>query len=211
MGSTWRLRPGMLPHRSMEWRRFRVVSGGGGGGGTESAIFIWPHFWWAKAGNSSVASFLVLGGGGASSQMYRHKKNHIHVTYMHERAPQKHIGLLFSHMVWRYFKRQYRTKHWHWENLWINYASERAWKLFPFSHSKTAISFNILLVGTSDTLSQKHIYFQVSNYISYTINAVPCYYGMALYINDSYVYRQNTNIEKIYASELRKFSRIFTF
>ena len=23
-------------------------------------------------------------------------------------------------------------------------------------------------------------------------------YGMALYINDSYVYRQNTNIEKIY-------------
>ena len=40
-------------------------------------------------------------------------------------------------------------------------------------------------------------------------------YGMALYINDSYVYRQNTNIKKIYvymrASELRKFSRIFTF
>ena len=38
-------------------------------------------------------------------------------------------------------------------------------------------------------------------------------YGMALYINDSYVYRQNTNIEKIYvyASELRKCSRIFTF
>ena len=38
-------------------------------------------------------------------------------------------------------------------------------------------------------------------------------YGMALYINYSYVYRQNTNIEKIYvyASELRKFSRIFTF
>ena len=34
-------------------------------------------------------------------------------------------------------------------------------------------------------------------------------YSMALYINDSYVYRQNTNIEKIYmrvsgASELRK-------
>ena len=26
-------------------------------------------------------------------------------------------------------------------------------------------------------------------------------YGMALYINDSYVYRQNTNIEKFYASE----------
>ena len=26
-------------------------------------------------------------------------------------------------------------------------------------------------------------------------------YGMALYINDSYVYRQNTNIEKIYICE----------
>ena len=26
-------------------------------------------------------------------------------------------------------------------------------------------------------------------------------YGMALYINDSYVYRQNTNIEKIYVCE----------
>ena len=41
-------------------------------------------------------------------------------------------------------------------------------------------------------------------------------YGMALYISDSYVYRQNTNIENIMyiimrASELRKFSRIFTF
>ena len=40
-------------------------------------------------------------------------------------------------------------------------------------------------------------------------------YGMGLYINDSYVYRQNTNIETIYvymrASELRTFSRIFTF
>ena len=39
------------------------------------------------------------------------------------------------------------------------YASERsqqAQKIFAFSHSKTALSFNIF-VGTSDTLSQKHI------------------------------------------------------
>ena len=35
----------------------------------------------------------------------------------------------------------------------------RAWKLFPFSHSKTAISFNILLVLLIVPLSQKHIYF----------------------------------------------------
>ena len=70
----------------MQWRRFRVACGGGGGG-TEAAIFIWPLFWWAKAGNSSVASFLVWGGGGGKPPKCTDiKKNHIHVTYMHERA-----------------------------------------------------------------------------------------------------------------------------
>ena len=56
----------------------------------------------------------------------------------HERAKRASASEtyrpLFSHMVWRY-KRQYRTKHWHWENLWINYASERgASELGNFSH-----------------------------------------------------------------------------
>ena len=116
-----------------------------------------------------------------------------------ERAPQKHIGLYFLIMVWRY-KRQYRTKHWHWENLWINYASERAWKLFPFSHSKTAISLNILLVLLILYLRNTYIFrSQITS--SYTYKQCSFHvitYGMALYINDSYVYRQNTNIEKIY-------------
>ena len=66
--------------------------------------------------------------------------------------------------------------------------------------SKTAISFNILLVLLI-LYSQKHIYFQISNYIFIYIQSMHfpvITYGMALYINDSYVYRQNTNIEKIY-------------
>ena len=52
-------------------------------------------------------------------------------------------------MVWRYiYKRQYTDKKWHWENIWIceRARSERAWIFFAFSHSKTAISFKILLV-----------------------------------------------------------------
>ena len=79
-------------------------------------------------------------------------------------------------------------------------SAERAsWKLFPFSHSKTAMSFNILLVLL--ILYLRKIYFQVSNYIFIYIQSMQfpvITYGMALYINDSYVYRQNTNIEKIY-------------
>ena len=53
-----------------------------------------------------------------------------------------------------------------------NYASS-AMKHFPFSHSKTAISFNILLVllihlrNTYIFRSQLHIHI---------VNAVPCYY-----------------------------------
>ena len=107
---------------------------------------------------SSVASFLVLGGG-ASPPNVPTEKNHVHVTYMPERASQKHIGLYIQvlayicmHtqsmqspfiMVWRY-KRQYQTT----TNILeiYEYASERAWKIFAFSHSKTAISFNIILL-----------------------------------------------------------------
>ena len=89
--------------------------------------------------------------------------------------------------------------------------SERAWKIFPFSHSKTAISFNILLV----LLILYIQYFQVSNYIFIyihiqSIQSPVITYGMALYFKTT-VYRQNTNIEKIYvyASELRKVSHFY--
>ena len=44
------------------------------------------------ASSTSVASFLVLGGGGGQDpQMYTNNKNHVHVTHMRERAPQKQI------------------------------------------------------------------------------------------------------------------------
>ena len=36
-------------------------------------------------------------------------------------------------------------------------------------------------------------------------------YGMALYINDSYVYRQNTNIEKIYVCERASLENFLAF
>ena len=78
----------------------------------------------------------------------------------------------------------------------------RASELGNFSHFQILkLLFLQYSVGTSDTLSQKHIYFQVSNYICIYIQSMQfpvITYGMALYINDSYVYRQNTNIEKIY-------------
>ena len=154
-------------------------SEGGGGGGTESAIFIWPLFWWAKAGNSSVASFLVWGGG-ATPQMYRHKIKKSYTCNLYARASASETYRpLFSHMVWRY-KRQYRTKHWHWENLWIKLCerarSERARKLFPFSHSKTAISFNILLVLLILYLRNTYIFRSQITSSLHTINAVLCYY-----------------------------------
>ena len=152
--------------RVYQWRRFPCSEWGGGGGRNR------PLFWWAKAGNSSVASFLVWGGGQPPKCTDIKKNIYMHVTYMHERA--KRAGAsetyrpLFSHMVWRY-KRQYRIKHWHWETLWINYASERAWKLFPFSHSKTAISFNILLVLLILYLRNTYIFrSQITS--SYTYN-----------------------------------------
>ena len=147
-------------------------------------------------------------GGGASPQMYRHnKKNHIHVTYMHERAKRASASEtyrpLFSHMVWRY-KRQYRTKHWHWENLWINYESERgASERGNFSH------FHILKLLFPSIfcwyfwyfISETHIFSGLKLHLHIYIQSMQfpvITYGMALYINDSYVYRQNTNIEKIY-------------
>ena len=97
------------------------------------------------------------------------------------------------------------TKHWHWENLWIceRARSGRARIIFAFSHSKTAISFNILLYFWY-FISETYIFqAQITIIMQFPVLT----YGMALYT----VYRQNTNIEKIYeyvserqASELEK-------
>ena len=130
---------------------------------------------------------------------------------MHERAPQKHnYRPSFSHRVWRY-KRQYRTKHWHWENL--NYASERAWKIFPFSHSKTAISFNILLVLLILYLRNTFSGLKVHLHI-HTINAVGYYlwYGVVYkrqYTDKTLTLRKCMYMRANGASELRKFSHFY--
>ena len=80
----------------------------------------------------------------------------------------------------------------------MNKLCERAWKLFPFSHSKIAISFDILLVLLILYLRNTYIFrSQITSYIQ-SLQFPVITYGMALYINDSYVYRQNTNIETIY-------------
>ena len=50
---------------------------------------------------SSVASFLVLWGGGGARPLNvpTGKKNHVHVTDMRERAPQKHIFFQVSKYI----------------------------------------------------------------------------------------------------------------
>ena len=113
-------------------------------------------------------------------------------------------------MVWRY-KRQYRTKHWHLENL--NYASERGaselWKFFPFSHSKSAISFNILLVLLILYLRNTFSGLKVHLHI-HTINAVGYYlwYGVVYkrqYTDKTLTLRKSMYMRANGASELRKF------
>ena len=70
--------------------------------------------------------------------------------------------------------------------------------IFAFSHSKTAISFNILLVLL--ILYLRNIYISglsVSNYNLHesSMQFPVLTYGMALYIQTK-VYRQNTDFEK---------------
>ena len=146
------------------------------------------------------------GGGGQAPKCTDIKKNHIHVTYMHERAKRASASEtyrpLFSHMIWRY-KRQYRIKHWHWENLWINYASERGpSELGNFSH------FHILKLLFPSIfcwyfwyfISKTHIFSGLKLHLHIHYNQCSSLLLLMVWrcINDSYVYRQNTNIEKIY-------------
>ena len=134
---------------------------------------------------------------------------------MRERAPQKHIGL-YSHMVWHY-KRQYRTKKSNIEKIYA-YASERGAseprRIFAFLHSKTAISFNILLVLL--ILYLRNIYiFRSQITSSYTINAVPCYclwYGVIYkrqFTDKTLTLKQSMYMRASGASELRKFSHFY--
>ena len=135
---------------------------------------------------------------------------------MHERAPQKHIGLYF--LIWY---GAINNSIGHWENLWTNYASERgASELGNFSH------FHILKLLFPSIfcwyfwyfISKTHIFSGLKLHLHIQSMQFPVItYGMALYINDSYVYRQNTNIEenlciceRAERASLEFFSRIFT-
>ena len=140
-------------------------------------------------GSSNVASFCYWGGGGGQApQMYRQKKtNHVHVylTYMRERVKRASASEIYVfsglkiHLhtynqcsgIWHY-KWQYMTDKTLTLRKIYEYASELRKK---FAFTKTAISFNILLV-LQIFLSLKHIYFQVSNLHTYTINAVSFHY-----------------------------------
>ena len=98
------------------------------------------------------------------------------------------------------------TKHEHWEKSMKMRASLDFY--FGFTYSKTAISFNILLVLQILCLRNICI-FQVSNYICIHIQSMQfpfITYGIWHY-DITTVCRQNANIETIYvrASELRHF------
>ena len=62
--------------------------------------------------------------------------------------------------------------------VYASERNERASKIFAFSHSKPAISFNILFVGTSDTLSQEHniFYFRCQITSAYTYTQCSSFY-----------------------------------
>ena len=113
--------------------------------------------------------------------MYRHKKI-IYIFNLYARAiASETYRPLFSHMVYGAINDSIG------QNtdieITMNKLCERARKLFPFSHSKTAISFNILLVGLLQILYLRNtIYFQVSNYIFIYIQSMQfpvITYGMA--------------------------------
>ena len=137
-------------------------------------------------GNSSVASFLVWGGGQAP-KCTDIKKSYTCNLYARaseasERLRNITIGLYF--LVWygaindsivtlRKSKLNERAR------------SERAWKIFPFSHSKTAISFNILLVLLIFNLRNTFSGLKVHLHVYIQSIQLVITYGMALYINDS--------------------------
>ena len=91
-------------------------------------------------------------------------------------------------MAWRYIRNSIMIKQYSLRKIY-EYASEHR-KSFAFSHSKTAISFNILLViiYTYDTLSQKHIFSGLKLHLhnDITINAVYFLYLFYLWYGTMY-------------------------
>ena len=77
--------------------------------------------------------------------------------------------------------------------------------LFAFSHSTTAISFNILLVLT-DSFSQKHIYFNAVSFYYLWYGAIHVGLYKRQYTNKTLTLREYMIMRARGTSELRKFS-----
>ena len=116
-------------------------------------------------------------------QVFQVSNYNLHDTYMYHQCSS-----LLLLMVWRYTDKTPTLR----KSMNMRASAERAsLNIFAFSHSKTAISFNILLVLL--ILYLRNIYISglsVSNYNlhdTYIINAVPCsylWYGV-IYTNES--------------------------
>ena len=96
----------------------------------------------------------------------------------------------------------------------MNKLCERAWKIFPFSHSKTAISFNILLILLILYLRNINISGLKLHLHTHTINAVPCYYLYGVvykrqYTDKTLKLRKSMYMRASGASELRKYSHFY--
>ena len=101
--------------------------------------------------HSSVASFLVLGGGGGARppNVPTEKKMYMWLKCASERLRNIYIIMcqntcyIYIHILLMQFPYIINGMALTLRNLCI---CERAWKIFAFLHSKTGISFNILLV-----------------------------------------------------------------
>ena len=116
-------------------------------------------------------------------------------------------------MVWRYKQYSEKTLTLRKSKLCEQARSERAWKILPFSHSKTAISFNILLVLLILYLRNTFSGLKVHLHI-HKINAVGYYlwYGVVYkrqYTDKTLTLRKSMYMRSNGASELRKCSHIY--
>ena len=144
-----------------------------------------------------------MGGGGASPPNVptEEKKNHVHVTYTRERAPQKQIGL-YIFPGFKIHLHAYTINavpfYYLWygaindsigqntnieKNLWIicERASLEIFRIFTFQNYYFLQYHHT--VGISDTLSQKHNLFRSQMTSAYIYNQCSSLitYGMALY------------------------------
>ena len=121
------------------------------------------------------------------------KINHVHVTYMRERAKRASasdtyrpifsglkihlhtytINAVPFYYLWYGAINDSIGQNTNIEGKYVNMRASELRFFFAFSHSKTAISFNILI------LYLRNIYFfrsQMTSAYKHTVNAVPCYY-----------------------------------